>query len=474
MKQFVIGAATLIVLLASCATVPQERDDLELLWSDEFEGDELDTSKWSYMYGTGEQFGLVGWGNNELQYYTDRPENIYVRDGKLHIRAKEEEHGGMDYTSARIRSLDKGDWRYGRFEVRAKLPEGQGIWPAVWMMPSHDVYGGWAASGEIDIMELVGHRPDVVHGTLHYGGAWPDNTSSGSSYRLDSGTFSDDFHVFALEWEEGEMRWYVDGEHYQTQTSWYTEGYAFPAPFDQPFHLLLNVAVGGDWPGSPDATTEFPQEMVIDYVRVYQEPGADNTPSDPVAADTTAEEQQVEPSFSPDDLVQLSLPIDFEDEEVDWERSFFGFEGGEVSIVENPAPDDVNSSDTVARMVKHPGEFWGGAFSHIGEAFRFTEDAHTITMHVRSPREDVPVLMKVEQQDGDRTYEITEPTTTSGEWEEMTWDMSEAGFRHEWDLITVIFDFREGGSGDGSEDFTWYFDNLDVDARRNVDDNDRR
>lgn len=274
MKRCMFAAFTVIIALASCAAAQDTQDDLELVWSDEFEGDELDTAKWSFMYGTGDQFGLVGWGNNELQYYTDRAENLYIEDDRLHIRAREEDHEGMAYTSARIRTLDKGDWRYGRFEIRAKLPEGRGIWPAVWMMPSDDVYGGWAASGEIDIVELVGHQPHTVHGTLHYGGEWPANTSSGSSYELDSGTFSDGFHLFALEWEEGEIRWYVDGEHYQTQTQWYTEGYAFAAPFDQPFHLLLNVAVGGDWPGSPDSTTEFPQEMVVDYVRVYQKPDA--------------------------------------------------------------------------------------------------------------------------------------------------------------------------------------------------------
>ncbi|MFW5995419.1 MAG: glycoside hydrolase family 16 protein, partial [Spirochaetia bacterium] len=291
MKRVVVTVFAAVIVLAGCATEPDARSDFELVWSDEFEGDELDTSKWSYMHGTGEQFGLEGWGNNELQYYTDREENIYIEDDKLHIRARDEDHEGMEYTSARIRSIDKGDWRYGRFEIRARLPEGQGIWPAVWMLPSDDVYGGWAASGEIDILELVGQEPDVVHGTLHYGGEWPDNTSSGSSFELDSGTFSDDFHVFALEWEEGEMRWYVDGEYYQTQTQWHTDGYAFPAPFDQPFHLLLNVAVGGDWPGNPDDTTDFPQEMVVDYVRVYQKAGADNTPSEPVTEDSATDDE---------------------------------------------------------------------------------------------------------------------------------------------------------------------------------------
>jgi len=144
------------------------------------------------------------------------------------------------------------------------------MWPAVWMLPTDNEYGGWAASGEIDIMELVGHEPATIHGTLHYGGAWPHNTSSGSSFTLPSGDFSQDFHIFALEWEPGEFRWYVDGFRYRTQTQWHIQGHDFPAPFDKRFHLLINLAVGGNWPGNPDATTEFPQELVIDYVRVYQ------------------------------------------------------------------------------------------------------------------------------------------------------------------------------------------------------------
>jgi len=250
---------------------PVEEDlEWQLVWSDEFETDELDTDKWSYQFGTGASEGLQGWGNNELQYYTDREENIYIEDEMLHIVARDESYEGMDYTSARIRTINQGDWRYGRFEFRAKLPEGQGIWPAIWMMPTDDVYGTWAASGEIDIVELVGHEPDIVHGTLHYGGQWPNNNYSGDVYQLDSGKFSDDFHTFTLEWEEGEIRWYVDGDHYQTQDDWFTEGQDFPAPFDERFHLILNLAVGGNWPGSPNETTEFPQELILDYVRVYQ------------------------------------------------------------------------------------------------------------------------------------------------------------------------------------------------------------
>jgi hypothetical protein len=154
--------------------------------------------------------------------------------------------------------------------MRAKMPIGQGLWPAFWMLPTDLRYGGWAASGEIDIVEYLGHEPTRVHGTIHYGARWPNSASSQSSYDLQNGTFHDDFRVFAIEWEPGEIRWYIDGIHYGTQTEWFSTDGPYPAPFDVDFHLLLNVAVGGNWPGSPDSTTTFPQELIADYVRVYQ------------------------------------------------------------------------------------------------------------------------------------------------------------------------------------------------------------
>jgi len=250
--------------------VEQTEDEWTLVWSDEFDGSGLDETRWSAQIGDGCDIGLCGWGNNELQWYQD--DNVEVSGGLLTITARRESAGNREFTSARIRTLDKGDWRYGRFEIRARLPEGQGMWPAIWMLPTENAYGGWAASGEIDIMELVGHEPAVVHGTLHYGGEWPANTFTGDSYQLASGTFADDFHTFAMEWEEGEIRWYVDGVHYQTQTQWNSSNGAYPAPFDEEFHLILNIAVGGNWPGPPDLTTVFPQTMDVDWVRVYQRP----------------------------------------------------------------------------------------------------------------------------------------------------------------------------------------------------------
>lgn len=240
----------------------------QLVWHDEFEANAVDRQKWEF------EVNAWGGGNNELQYYTDRPENVSVRDGMLRITARKETYTGPDgtrhYTSARLRTKHLGDWRYGRFEVRARLPRGRGIWPAIWMLPSDNTYGTWAASGEIDIMELVGDKPDEILGYLHYGGSWPANTSSGIIHKRAEGDFCSDFHVFAVEWEQTEIRWYVDGLHFQTQKDWHSTNAPYPAPFDQHFHLLLNVAVGGKLPGNPDDSTSFPQTMEVDYVRVFQ------------------------------------------------------------------------------------------------------------------------------------------------------------------------------------------------------------
>nr|WP_010130639.1 glycoside hydrolase family 16 protein [Microbulbifer agarilyticus] len=265
-----------------------------LVWQDEFAGEGIDSEKWSH------EINCFGGGNDEAQCYTDAPENSWVADDKLHIKAVRENavgpsrvdddpsydrndvSGSGTYTSARLRTKGLGDWKYGRFEIRAKLPFGQGSWPAFWMLPTDWTYGGWPLSGEIDILEAVNLKvggEDQVHGTLHYGGSWPGNVHTGESHRIGGNLNpADDFHTYAVEWEEGEIRWYVDGDHYATQTSdgWYTTAALDNplAPFDQTFHLILNLAVGGNWPASVNDTGidegAFPQEFQIDYVRVYQ------------------------------------------------------------------------------------------------------------------------------------------------------------------------------------------------------------
>lgn len=260
-----------IALLVLLSVAPSAHaQSYRLVWADEFNGTSLDATKWEQQTGTGCP-SLCGWGNNELEYY--RPENTSVSGGLLTITAKAESYLGSNYTSSRIRSLNKGDFTYGRIEIRAKLPAGRGLWPAFWMLPSDNAYGVWAASGEIDLMEYLGHQRDRVLGTIHYGGPWPGNTFSTSTYVGPAGTdFSAAFHDFSFEWEPCEMRWYVDGVLYATKRDWNSTAAGYPAPFDQRFHLLINMAVGGNLPGSPDASTVFPQKLQVDYVRVYQVP----------------------------------------------------------------------------------------------------------------------------------------------------------------------------------------------------------
>lgn len=240
----------------------------KLVWSDEFNGDKLDPIKWEF------EVNGKGGGNNELQYYTDRPQNLSVHDGKMVITAAKEKFQGpdgkKDYTSARIFSKEPASWQYGRFEARIKMPKGKGLWPAFWMLPTAKAYGEWPLSGEIDITEVIGDKPNISYGTLHYGDKWPHDAHSGDKVTLPAGDFSDDFHVYSVEWQAGEIRWYLDGKLFGTQTQWRTASAPFPAPFNQKFHFLFNVAVGGAWPGPPNAATVFPQMMEVDWVRAYQ------------------------------------------------------------------------------------------------------------------------------------------------------------------------------------------------------------
>jgi beta-glucanase (GH16 family) len=246
----------------------------ELVWSDEFDGTELDTTSWQAQTGTGTAYGLpAGWGNNELQYYTNFSDNLSVSDGTLKITARQQNLGGQPYTSARIRTQGMRDFLYGRIEGRMKVPSTSGVWPAFWMLPTNSPYGGWASSGEIDIMESV-NTANSMHGTIHFGNNWPNNQSNGGS--LNNGTdFSNDFHVYSIEWEPDQIRWYIDGQQYHSVNSnqWFSN--AAPsnvrAPFDSQFHLLLNVAVGGNWPGNPNGSASYPQTLEVDYVRVYQQ-----------------------------------------------------------------------------------------------------------------------------------------------------------------------------------------------------------
>ncbi|MEC9376950.1 MAG: family 16 glycosylhydrolase, partial [Candidatus Neomarinimicrobiota bacterium] len=237
-----------------------------LVWSDEFDSSDIDMSKWSYDIGTGDW----GWGNNEQQYYTSNSNNSFIEDGKLIIQALLQNYGGANYTSARMVTRDQGDWTYGRIEVRAKLPGGVGTWPAIWMLPTDWVYGGWPYSGEIDIMEHVGFEPNVIHGTAHSEvyNWWNGIPPPGGSIYVNGAISS--FHDYTLEWDEDYLKWYVDDVHYFTYVNDQDGNYA-TWPFDQRFHLLLNIAIGGTWGGQQGIDDSiFPVRMEVDYVRVYE------------------------------------------------------------------------------------------------------------------------------------------------------------------------------------------------------------
>ncbi len=243
--------------------------ELSLVWSDEFDDARLDPRTWFFESGDGSQYGIPGWGNEELQWYL--PDSARTSGGLLTLTARRQQQGTYEYTSARINTRDRFAFRYGRIEARIRLPGGQGIWPAFWLMPQDESYGGWAASGEIDIVEarnLGGVGGNTVLGTIHYGGESPNNESSGSEYVV-AGSAVDEFHDYALEWDPNELRWYVDEVLYAVQNYWSTESADYPAPFDRPFYVIFNVAVGGNFPGAPDTTTPFPVSMEVDYVRVY-------------------------------------------------------------------------------------------------------------------------------------------------------------------------------------------------------------
>jgi beta-glucanase (GH16 family) len=256
---------TLLVLTAS-PSVGQKKFK-KLIWSDEFNGIGMpDTTKWVYDIGTG---GENGWGNNELQYYTNEAQNVRVENGSLIIEAIKQQREGKQYTSARIKSKGKGDWLYGRFEIKAQLPNGVGTWPAIWLLPTTNVYGGWPGSGEIDIMEHVGYDHGVIHGTIHtekYNHG--KNTQIGATVQIADADKS--FHRYALEWEENALRFYVDDRLYQTVKRNPREDYK-GWPFDQPFHIIMNLAVGGNWGGANGVDDSiWPQKMLIEYVRIYQ------------------------------------------------------------------------------------------------------------------------------------------------------------------------------------------------------------
>jgi beta-glucanase (GH16 family) len=272
------GAVIVILLLVAVGVVIQlsiakgshgNAGDLKLVWSDEFDsGAWPDTTKWGYDVGDGCP-NICGWGNNELQYYmANRASNARIENGHLIIEAHREPMGTKEYTSARLVSKHKGDWTYGKIVASAKLPKGLGVWPAIWMLPTDWKYGGWPASGEIDIMEHVGYMPDSLFGSIHtkrFNHIMGTQVTKG----VYSTSLSDAFHEYGIEWDAEKIDFLFDGVVFQTFQNNKEGPDAWP--FDQPFHLVLNMAVGGNWGGRKGVDTSiWPQQLIIDYVRVYQ------------------------------------------------------------------------------------------------------------------------------------------------------------------------------------------------------------
>lgn len=260
----ILFVATLTLFLG-CSTDEKQvvTTKNNLVLSEEFNTDGvIDNNLWTFNIGTGNN----GWGNNELQYYTNRTENIKVENGVLKITARREQYLGASYTSARILTKGKFETKYGRIEARIKLPWGKGLWPAFWMLGANSDTVIWPQCGEIDIMEYLGNNPTKVFGTVH-GPGYSGGESISKTYTLPNNRFDNDFHVFGIEWDENYINYYVDDVLYNQITP---EDVPGEWVFNQPFYIILNMAVGGNLPGSPNSDTVFPQEMLVDYVRVYQ------------------------------------------------------------------------------------------------------------------------------------------------------------------------------------------------------------
>lgn len=264
MKRYAFLAGLLICFGSLAA---RSQTNWTLVWADEFtqaNGTSPDSSKWAYDIGT----GSGGWGNNELEYYTSRTNNVRIENNQLVIEAKQESYMGSSHTSARLKTQGKASWAYGRMEARIKIPRGQGIWPAFWMLGTNITSVNWPTCGEIDILENIGREPTIVHGTVH-GPGYSGGNGIGGPYSLPGNpAFADDFHVYSVEWTTNLMKWFVDGTQYFSITpASLPNGSTWV--FTQPQFIILNLAVGGNWPGNPDGSTVFPQRLTVDYVRVY-------------------------------------------------------------------------------------------------------------------------------------------------------------------------------------------------------------
>lgn len=492
--------------------------DWVMVWEDNFDGDAIDDKKWSF------EINCAGGGNNEKQCYTDSEENAFIADGILNIVALPAEEGAdKPYTSARINTRYKADFKYGRFEVRAKLPSGQGSWPAFWMMPIDEVYGGWPRSGEIDIVESVNLKVPTddgvesnIYGTLHYGQEWPNNDSSGKAYTFSQDSNpADDFHTYAIEWQEGEIRWYVDDYLYATQRQsellynangealalkhkgWYTEYFDQTtgelttfwdaSPYDQEFYLILNFAVGGDWPENVNATgidaTAFEngQTFEVDYVRVYEcaqdpdtgkgcetvRPGYDNLddalvqgkapaptpPSDGTVTPLTIFDSSFNPNWPAWDCCGESTPALVEDAE-------------RVNVVEFVVGAKPTVNGFISRALFITDE--NGEASPYDASAMLEDGFVRFDMQVTSlpSTPDAPWLFKIESDEGKTAVELNLSASTegvspvAGEWQTYTFPLqtlADAGLNVS--LIDVIMIFPAWGQGDGA---VYRVDNVEI------------
>ncbi|NNF66443.1 MAG: family 16 glycosylhydrolase [Gammaproteobacteria bacterium] len=422
-------------------------DVLTLVWQEEFDGPEIDPETWFFATGDGTEKGLPGgWGNNELQYYL--PDNAMIVNGVLEITARRETVGDLNYTSARINTEDRFAFKYGRIEASIKMPSGQGLWPAFWMLSQDSDYvcdeNGrpciWAAIGEIDIVEAInldGTNGNEIFATIHYGGEFPANQSSSETY-TPTADVTEDFHTYALEWDETQLRWYFDGQLYAVQNNWSSAALNedYPAPFNQNFHILLNLAVGGNFPGSPNGTTPFPATMEVDWVRVYS-----GEPPPPTGPEATSVDFEAAPAS-----------YDFGAEG--------GFGGGASDVFANPDMGGLNSSAQTARMQKFAGEPFGGSTLTLpggaidfaaGEAFKLKVWASKATT----------LTFKLEGADDAGDRERLLDHSGDSMWQELCADFTGDPSSSPTTGITFIFD--NGTPGDAANDAGWifYYDEIE-------------
>lgn len=485
-----------------------------LVWSDEFSGTSLDLTKWNYQTGDGCAEGICGWGNNELQTY--RQENVEVSDGVLKIIAKAENVDGKNYTSGRITTRNKGDFTYGRFEASIKLPAANGLWPAFWTLSTNEPYGGWPQSGEIDIMEFVANKPEEILGTIHYGNPFPQNQFKSTYYTIQEGEFPDDYHDFAVEWEEGEIRWFIDDVLYAVKNP--GDLGPFRWPFDQDMYLILNVAVGGNLGGTVFSNL-LPDAMEVDYVRVYDgfKPYLEGVQS----VENRAENVSFKVSqLSADVAVNWTVPdgativngqgtnqliVSFGDQSGEVTATFndgcqdrsisnyvkvappfartFSFENfddqgtatlnfltGTLSEVSNPAPDEVNNSSIVGQYVRNSAEQYDRIIydvSGFGSAANYLDGSKKIYLDVyTSAPVGTEILLQLETANSENNdYPVgrhsrwVAKVEENNSWHRLVFslldrpDQSASNFAIS--KLVLLFDSDSNSGG------TYYFDNLD-------------